>query len=71
MPRLRDLLCLPRNNRRARSKARSESDAVGDPSEVGLTAPRPAESNPDLGIGLSISPKSVPSTSQNRESNSM
>ena len=62
------LLSLPRKGRRARSKARSETDAIQGPNESGLAVPRPTESGRDLGIGPSILRTFAPPTMQNRVS---
>ena len=64
--RLPGFLSLPRKDRRARSKARSEADAVRDPSEADLAVPRPVESDINLGIGSSTSPTFLPPALQNR-----
>ena len=63
---LRDLLSPLRKHRRARSKARSEADAVQDPNENNLAVPRPAESDIDLGAGSSTVPTFLPPALQNR-----
>ena len=65
---IRDFLRIPRKHRRARSEARNEANPVGG---------RPVDlaglphSQPDLGIGSSILPTSVPPTPQNREPSGM
>lgn len=60
---VRDLLNLPKNHRRRRSKTRSESasEPVQGPSEVDATVPNFTESAPDHGID---SPTSHTSTHQ-------
>ena len=61
---IRDFLRIPRKHRRARSEARNEANTVeGRPVDLAALP----HSQPDLGIGSSISPTSVPTTSQNRE----
>jgi len=69
--RLPGFLSLPRKDRRVRNKARSDAGPTQDPSGVDLAAPRPVESDPDLGTRSSTSPTFVPSTSQNRVSSGM
>jgi hypothetical protein len=68
---IRDLLSLPRKDRRARSEARSEVGPVTEPGEVDLFPPRPTESSPDIRVGpLALqTPSSL--TTRDRESNSM
>lgn len=56
---LRDLLSLPRKDRRARSKDKSEVDAIGEEKQVDPAVPALVEE-----IGSSISPTSAPSTSR-------
>jgi hypothetical protein len=58
--RFRDLLCIPRKDRRAQGEARSEADAAEAPREANLAMPRPVESTPDLRIGAS---KTLPMSS--------
>ena len=68
---IRNLLSLPRKDRRARSEARGRDASIADPGEVGQVVPRPAESSPDLRIGPSTSPAPGPLTSRDHESSSM
>ena len=63
---LRDLFCRPPKHRRTRNEVQSVANSIRG-SRVDLaTLPH---SEPDLRIGSSILPTSVPSTSQKRESN--
>ena len=66
---IRDFLRIPRKNRRARSEARNEANPVeGRP--VDLVAP--PQSQPNLGIGSSISRStSVPPTTRSQEPSGM
>jgi len=66
---LRDLLCVPKINRRTRSEARSDIGPIEGQSEAVPVVPRPSESTPDLGIGVSTSPTSSPLTSRDQETN--
>ena len=68
---LLDFLSLPQKGWRTWSKIRSAADATQGPSEAGLVAPRPAESDPDLETGSSTFSTSTPSTLQNRVSSGM
>jgi len=63
--RLPGFLSLPRKDRRARSRVRSEADAIQDPSRADLAISSPAGSDPDPGTGSSTLPTFGPSTSQN------
>lgn len=65
---LRDLLRLPRKHRRTRSEVMSEVTST-EGRRVGLAVL--PHSQPDLGIGYSISQGSVPSTSQKQEPGGM
>lgn len=68
---LRDLLSPSRKGRRARSKARSDADAVEGSNEVSLAISHPAESDTDLGTGPSTLQTSVPPSPKLRESGGM
>jgi len=65
----RDLLHVPKNHRRTRSGAGSETDSLRDASGVDPVALRPTESTPDLRVGASTVPMLSPLTSRNQESN--
>ena len=64
-------LCLPKRNRRARSKVRNEISPIESQSGAGLAVPRPTESAPDLRIGTSTLPTPSPSVPRDQESNGM
>ena len=68
---LRNLLSPLRNHRRARSKARSEIDAIQDPGETELVAPHLVGSDPDLGTLSSALPTVIPRPLQNWVSSGM
>ena len=65
---IRDFLRIPRKGRRMRSEGRSEAKPIEGGQIDQAAVPH---SQPNLGIGSSISPKSVRSTSQSREPSGM
>jgi len=67
----RKLLRVPKKLHRAQSEARSEIGSVEGQGGADLTAPRPAESTPDLRIGTSTLPTSSPLVPRDQESNGM
>ena len=68
---MRKFIPMKKDNRRARSEARTEAGSIGDPMVVGSPgALRPTESTPDLGVGPSTLPTSGPPVSGDQESNS-
>jgi len=66
---LKNLLCLPKSHRRARSKARSEIAPIEDQNNAGLAVLRLTESVPDLRVDTSTSPIPRPLTPRYQESN--
>lgn len=68
---LREILRLPKRNRKVRSKTRSEISPIDGPSNDNQGVPRPADSTPDLGIGRSTLPPPAPFTSPDQESKGM
>ena len=67
---MRKFVPLKKDNRRARSEARTEAGSIGEPMVVGSGALRPTGSTPDLGVGPSTSPMSGLPVSSDQESNS-
>jgi len=64
-------LRLPKSNRRARSKARSEIGSIEGQSEADIATPHPTESTPDLQIGTSTLPTPSPLIPRNQELDGM